>query len=246
MRFSFHEELLRLLFLQCDKDQELFVAIFNHSDFLIGYNYRCIEKRFTHVSTSFQKILGYDLNNILCNGNFSSKIIHPQDKAIFIEYLKTIPESYNDLSYYNNQFIVKRAKCRAKHINGYWKYFIIFSMDYLNYTTNTIDKIGLIADERIKPQLQVLSRNRDHFNTNTFVFEKKSNSPNLTENEVMISPRESEILELISEGMVAKEIASKLNISPSTVISHRKNIISKFNVHNTAELIKKATKLMLI
>ncbi len=62
----------------------------------------------------------------------------------------------------------------------------------------------------------------------------------------MISPRESEILKFISEGIIAKEIARKLNICLSTVITHRKNLIHKFHVHNTAELIKKATKLMLI
>ena len=246
MQFSFHEELLRLLFLHCDKNQKLFVAIFNHSDFLIGYNYRYLENRFTHVSNSFQKILGYDLSNILYNGNFASKIIHPHDKAIFKEYLNTVPNSCNELSYFNNQYIVKRTKCRARHIRGYWKYLIIFSMDYWNSNTNTVDKIGLIADERTKPQLQVISKNRDRFHINTFISEGNSNSNGSNENNVKISPRESEILEFISEGIIAKEIATKLNISLSTVISHRKNIISKFNVHNTAELIKKATKLMFI
>ncbi|MCK5372391.1 MAG: helix-turn-helix transcriptional regulator [Cyclobacteriaceae bacterium] len=198
------------------------------------------------MSNSFQKILGYELSNILCNGNFSSKIIHPHDKTIFKEYLKTVPTSCNELSYFNNQYIVKQTKIRARHIRGYWKYLIIFSMDYWNSNTNTIDKIGLIADERTKPQIHVISRNRDHFQINTFISDGNSNSNGLNEINVKISPRESEILEFISEGMIAKEIATKLNISLSTVITHRKNIISKFNVHNTAELIKKATKLMFI
>jgi DNA-binding CsgD family transcriptional regulator len=51
---------------------------------------------------------------------------------------------------------------------------------------------------------------------------------------------------MIGEGQIAKEIASKLNISPNTVITHRKNLISKFNVRNTAQLIKKASQMMLI
>lgn len=246
MQFSFHEELLRLLFLNCNKNRELFVAIFNQSDFLIGYNYCCHEKRFTNVSNSFRNILGYDQSNILSNMNFSSKIIHPQDKDIFKEYLNAVPSSNNDLNLIDNQYIVKQTKCRARHIRGYWKYFVIFSMDYRNSCTNTVDKIGVIADERSNSQLQVISRISDRVYGNTDLSERNSNSIGSNKNNVVISPRESEILELISEGMVAKEIASKLSISLSTVITHRKNIISKFKARNTAELIKKATKLMLI
>jgi DNA-binding CsgD family transcriptional regulator len=61
-----------------------------------------------------------------------------------------------------------------------------------------------------------------------------------------VSPRESQILELISKGIIAKNIAKKLNISLNTVITHRKNLLSKFNVRNTAEMISKAAKIMLI
>ena len=127
MQFSFFEELLRLLFNFCNKNSILFVSIFDHSDFLVGFNFCYIDQRFTHVSNSFQRILGYDENNILSNGNFSTKIIHPQDKYIFEEYLKMSPNSCSGLNIYSNQVLVKRTKFRARHVRGYWKYFIIFS-----------------------------------------------------------------------------------------------------------------------
>jgi DNA-binding CsgD family transcriptional regulator len=55
-----------------------------------------------------------------------------------------------------------------------------------------------------------------------------------------ITKREKEVLELISFGYSSKQIASLLRISYHTVVTHRNNLIAKFQVHNTAELIKKA------
>ncbi|HYF32081.1 MAG TPA: response regulator transcription factor [Chitinophagaceae bacterium] len=58
--------------------------------------------------------------------------------------------------------------------------------------------------------------------------------------EIILTRREKEVLELISSGMTNGEIAEKLFIGVTTVISHRKNILEKFNVNNTAALLKKA------
>lgn len=56
--------------------------------------------------------------------------------------------------------------------------------------------------------------------------------------ELIITPREREVLELISKGYNYREIAEKLFISEETVISHRKHLLSKFKAHNSAELIR--------
>lgn len=55
---------------------------------------------------------------------------------------------------------------------------------------------------------------------------------------VFLSAREQEILTLIAEGMTSKEIADKLFISPRTVETHRKNLMTKLNVKNMAGLVK--------
>ena len=52
--------------------------------------------------------------------------------------------------------------------------------------------------------------------------------------------REKDVLELLVKGFCAKEIAEKLFISETTVITHKKNLKEKFNARNTAELISKA------
>ena len=64
--------------------------------------------------------------------------------------------------------------------------------------------------------------------------------------ENVLSNKEFEILGLISKGLTTKEIATRLFVSSRTIETHRTNILKKLEVKNTAELIKKATEIMLI
>lgn len=61
--------------------------------------------------------------------------------------------------------------------------------------------------------------------------------------EASVSPltqRETEIIRFIAEGMTNQDIADKLFISRRTVDTHRKNILHKLHIKNTASLIKYA------
>lgn len=60
--------------------------------------------------------------------------------------------------------------------------------------------------------------------------------------DTILTPREREVLQLIAEGMTAKEIASHLNLSIKTVETHRRNIMEKLNMHSIAEITKYAIR----
>lgn len=55
-----------------------------------------------------------------------------------------------------------------------------------------------------------------------------------------ISPREKEILMLLAEGYSTVEIAEKLVVSPSTVHTHRSNLMNKLGLNSRHELIQYA------
>jgi two-component system response regulator NreC len=55
-----------------------------------------------------------------------------------------------------------------------------------------------------------------------------------------LTNREREILRLIAEGYSNQEIAERLVLSPSTVQTHRANIMSKLQLHSRTELVKYA------
>lgn len=61
-----------------------------------------------------------------------------------------------------------------------------------------------------------------------------------------LSERETEILQLLSEGLNYRSIAEKIFLSPHTIKSHIKNIYAKLHVHSRAEAVKKAIKDKLI
>lgn len=62
----------------------------------------------------------------------------------------------------------------------------------------------------------------------------------------VLSAREKEILELIAEGYTNPQIAEKIFLSSFTVDSHRKNLLAKLGVKNTASLIRLAVERKLI
>jgi len=64
--------------------------------------------------------------------------------------------------------------------------------------------------------------------------------------ESMLTARETEILQLISKGLLSKEIAEKLYISINTVNTHRQRILEKLNADNSIEAIKYASGIGLI
>lgn len=71
------------------------------------------------------------------------------------------------------------------------------------------------------------------------------NSEGMSDSE-SLSGRERQILTLISEGFVSKQVAERLYLSVHTVNTHRRNIISKMKVSNTAEAIRQARDMALI
>lgn len=58
----------------------------------------------------------------------------------------------------------------------------------------------------------------------------------------VLTPREREVLQLITEGESVKKIASILNVSAKTIETHRQHIMGKLNAHSVAELTKYAIR----
>ncbi len=74
--------------------------------------------------------------------------------------------------------------------------------------------------------------------TVTYLLNKKE--PNAKEKR--ITPRQSEILQLLAEGMSMKEVASEINVQPGTVAFHKYRMMETLNIHSNAELLGYALK----
>jgi two-component system, NarL family, response regulator NreC len=62
----------------------------------------------------------------------------------------------------------------------------------------------------------------------------------------LLTSRERQILELLARGQSNKDVANILNLSPTTVVSHRQHIFQKLNFHSLVDLILYAIRKGLI
>lgn len=79
----------------------------------------------------------------------------------------------------------------------------------------------------------------DFKNTSSFVDQSRpENTPSIS----LLTKRETETLCLIASGNTVKEIASKFNITVRTVRTHKRNLMSKLQIHSTANLTRFAIR----
>jgi DNA-binding NarL/FixJ family response regulator len=70
---------------------------------------------------------------------------------------------------------------------------------------------------------------------------QRSSSLALSE-EVPLTAREREVLQLLAEGLSSKEIAQRLKTSARTIDAHRQHIMNKLDIHTLPELVKYAIR----
>ncbi len=58
-----------------------------------------------------------------------------------------------------------------------------------------------------------------------------------------LTPREVEIIRYIKQGLSSPQIADKVNLSPHTIDTHRKNIHAKLNISTLADLVRFAVEM---
>jgi DNA-binding CsgD family transcriptional regulator len=86
--------------------------------------------------------------------------------------------------------------------------------------------------------LLALKRHGHHENIPLSVGSQGMGHPHTTSSkETLLSTRETEVALLLCQGCINKEVADKLNISVTTVITHRKNIMEKLGARSLADVI---------
>ena len=62
----------------------------------------------------------------------------------------------------------------------------------------------------------------------------------------LLTDRERELLQLLAEGKTNKEAATTMGLAPSTVETHRANLMQKLGLRNTAEIVLYAVRKRII
>lgn len=213
---SLIQTLLSRISSYCEEDKGLMISVFD------------IKKNiFLYCSNSYNHVLGYKIEDIInCDWNFWYNRIKPDEAQILKNKIKLIiktPQALeqSDISSFSyhvksafNNYYFVSHKLALYHFN---QQFLILS--YL-YDISQIERIEYFFGGGNQYSLSTGSAT------------------------ISISKREKEVLLLVAEGFSSKQIADELYISNHTAIKHRKNLIEKFKVKNTAQLIKEASRLL--
>ena len=103
------------------------------------------------------------------------------------------------------------------------------------------------TDEDLLPAVRAVAAGKPYFSpavTAVLVedYVRRLRAKGLTDTYHLLTDREKEVLQLLAEGRSNKEVASELDLSLSTVETHRANLMQKLNLHNTAELVLYAVR----
>ena len=181
-----------------------------------------------------EMIVAENIAAILKNiGNFSVHITDNLEEAVQIVSQKTIDFIISDINLNDNLNGIEIVKCLQKK---YWIpviYLTAYSDEaYIDSALQT-EPISYLIKPFTTRQLEVA------VNIAMKVIEIKTTSPNY----IKPSDREIEILTLLSIGLNSKAIANSLYLSEHTIKTHRRNLMRKYNMKSSSELIALASKL---
>lgn len=194
-------------------------------------------KIYDFASDNFSTIFGYDpvrIKTIRQQGDLLEERIHPDDRKQLIEYqiehgqfiYSLPPEERND---YQQVFQYRVLDAEGRYIN------VISRQQVVEKDRNGKAWIIMGIMDVSPDQTPALKIKRTVINNQTGEILTSALIPAGKQ----LTRREIEILQLIRQGFLSKEIADQLNLSIYTVNNHRKNILAKLDVDNVIEAINR-------
>lgn len=195
---------------------------------------------FDLISKEVETVLGYTQSESTLE--FLMEKIHPDDRPHFLAFENITADFFEKLAPEKTIKYKMRCDFRFRKKNGEYvrllQQVVVIQADE---NGRIIRSLGVHTDiTHLKPEgeptLSIIGLDGEPSYINM-------GSKNVyIETEEILSKREKEVLRLLIEGKLSKEICSILNISKQTVDNHRKNMLNKTGLKTTGELIGKAIK----
>jgi DNA-binding CsgD family transcriptional regulator len=221
---DFYKRLLNLFLIG-----DSYYFIINHQSFAIEF-----------VSKEVEDVLGYHPNAF--DVHLMNAILHPDDRYWFLAFGKSVLDFFSKLPMEKMIKYKVRYDIRFRKLNGEYARMLYQGLllehdengRFLR-TLSTHTDITCLKQAGI-PALSFIGMDGEpsyhHVALNNIYVESKED----------LTRREKQVLNLLIEGKLSKEISYILNISKETVDKHRKNMLHKKNLNNTGELIGKAIR----
>lgn len=193
------------------------------------------------ASDHFADLFGYNpdrIRTIRKQGDLLDDRIHPADRdqllAFQLEHGQFIyslpPEQRND---YQQTFQMRIRNAKQEYVNVISRQQV-FQQDKNGKAWMIVGVMDLSPDQSCDGTVK-----RTVLNRKTGEIVRPSHSDKTT---VCLTKREKEILQLIRQGLLSKEIADRLGISIHTVHNHRKHLLARLQANNSLEAIRYADR----
>lgn len=209
------------------------------TDIAVGNSYssigRLANKLGLHQNTALEELTDVD-------EDFIYERIHPEDlvdkrmlEVKFFEQVEHLP-SEERLKYH--------ATCRIRMRDDVGNYVYVSNLTRIQSNSTDGYMRLVVCTYELSPEQEPIHGINPHIinmetgqSVTPFLYEERFD---------ILTRREKEILGLIRQGMLSKEIASTLHISIFTVNKHRQNILEKISVDNSMEAVQTALAMKLI
>lgn len=215
------------------------ISEITHSVILV---FDCYTNKFVFVSDNIPPLYGIDPNRLTLEGHEPIiEIIHPDDIYYGLLVRKKI---YSLLKAFPAEEKLKHKvvhEMRVKNTRG--EYIRIIEQEHVI----ELDKSGNIwlmlsvIDIDASHESETTKSHLFNFETGEQIFIDLSDTL-----EEPLTNRELEVLRLMKQGLLSKEIAESLKVSINTVNSHRQNILQKLKANNSIEAVNLALRLGLL
>ena len=199
----------------------------------------CYTKKFVFVSDNIPELYGLDSHRLFIDGHQPVvEVIHPDDIYYGLIVRKKI---YSILSSFSNEEKMNYKaihEMRVRNLRG--EYIRIIEQEQIV----ELDKSGnvwlmlSVIDVDASHESEIIKSHLYNFKTGEQIFIDLSDT--LDE---PLTNRELEVLRLMKQGLLSKEIANTLKVSINTVNTHRQNILQKLKANNSIEAVNFAQRL---
>jgi DNA-binding CsgD family transcriptional regulator len=194
-------------------------------------------------SANFGKLLGYSPEDYAeTSHHFFDGKIHPEDKHALALNAVSVLKMF--MAFSDEEKLTHKHIKEYRMLNSENKYVRLIEQ----YQLLELDKkgqlwlmLGIVDISPNQEEQDAIKSQLLNFKTGKIITVDASSTPQLE-----LTKRELEILKLVKEGLLSKEISDKLSISVHTVNTHRQKFLGKLGANNSIEAVTFASKLGLL
>lgn len=202
----------------------------------------CYTKKFVFVSDNIPELYGLDSHRLFIDGHQPViEVVHPDDIYYGLLVRKKI---YSILSSFSNEEKMDYKaihEMRVRNLRG--EYIRIIEQEQVieSDKSGNIWLMLSVIDVDASHESEIVKSHLYNFKTGEQIFIDLSDTLNEP-----LTNRELEVLRLMKQGSLSKEIANTLKVSINTVNTHRRNILRKLKANNSIEAVNFAQRLGLL